>query len=140
LRYYYYTRTFISGEPQVECSILNSIGRGVFIGIQGGVTDLITSVTRQVLADWPSHVAGRPPSLASTDFKLWIPCYHLLESVSMKQTRERLQSGADRTRSLAGRPPPGPNSQWPLHTASSCLVHSCGDTYFSGILIFLVIS
>jgi hypothetical protein len=83
---------------------------GVFIGVQGGVTDLIKSVTRRVLASQPSHVAGRPLSLASTDFKLQIPCYHLLESVPMKQIRERLQSGACRLGSLAGPPPPGPTS------------------------------
>jgi hypothetical protein len=47
-----------------------------------------------VLAGWLSHVADRPPSLACTDFKLRIPCYHLLESVPVKQTRERLQSEA----------------------------------------------
>jgi hypothetical protein len=61
----------------------------VFIGVQGGVTDLIKSdliksVTRQVLVDRPSHVAGRPLSPASTDFKLGIPCYRLLESMPMK--------------------------------------------------------
>jgi hypothetical protein len=94
---------------------------------------LIKSVTRQVLAGRPSHMASRPPSPASTDFKLRIPCYHLLESVPMKQTRERLQSGA-------GRPPPRPTGQWPLHTASSCQVHSRSDTYFGGIPISLVIS
>jgi hypothetical protein len=94
---------------------------------------LIKSVTCQVLAGQPSHVVGRPPSPASTDFKLQIPCYRLLESVPMKQTRERLQSGA-------GWLPPGSTGQWPLHTASSCQVHSCGDTYFGGIPIFLVIS
>jgi hypothetical protein len=71
--------------------------QGVFIGVQGGVTDLIKLVTRQVLVGRPSHVAGQPPSPASTDFKLQIPCYHLLESVLMKQTHERLQSGAGRT-------------------------------------------
>jgi hypothetical protein len=62
---------------------LNSIDRGVFIGVQGGVINLIKSVTYQVLDD-------RPPSLASTDFKLGIPCYRLLESVPVKQTYERL--------------------------------------------------
>jgi hypothetical protein len=69
---------------------MNSIGRGVFIGVQGGVTDLIKLVTDQVLAGQPSHVAGRPLSPASTNFKLRIPYYHSLESVPMKQTRERL--------------------------------------------------
>jgi hypothetical protein len=48
-----------------------------------------------VLAGLPSRVAGRPPSPASTDFKLWILCYCLLESVPVKQTHERLQSGAN---------------------------------------------
>jgi hypothetical protein len=55
---------------------------------------LIKSVTRQVLAGQPSHMAGRPLSPASTDFKLQIPYYRLLESVLVKQTHERLQSGA----------------------------------------------
>jgi hypothetical protein len=58
----------------------------------------------------------------------------------MKLTHDRLQSGADQPGSLAGQPPPGPTGQWPLHTASSYQVHSQGDTYFSGIPIFLVIS
>jgi hypothetical protein len=106
--------------------VLISIGRGVFIGVQGGVTDLVRSVTHQVVAD-------RPSSLASTDFKLQIPCYRLLESVLMKETRKTLQSGA-------GRPPPGPTGQWPLYTASLCQVHSLGDTYFGGIPNVLVIS
>jgi hypothetical protein len=53
---------------------------------------------------------------------------------------ERLQSGADWPGSLAGWPPTGPTCQWPLHTASSCQVHSGGDTYFVTISYFLVIS
>jgi hypothetical protein len=105
---------------------------GVFIGLQGGITDLIRSVTHQVLAGRPSHVVGQPPCLASNDFK------HL-EKVPMKQTCQRLQSGADRPKCLVSRPPPGPTSQWPLHIDSLCQVHSCGDTYFGGIPIFLVI-
>jgi hypothetical protein len=105
---------------------LISTGRGVFIGVQGGVTNMVKSVTCQV-------VAGRPWSLASTNLQLGIPLYHLLESVTMKPTHERLQG-------LAGRPPPGPIGQWPLHTASSGQVHTWGDTYFGGILNFLVIS
>jgi hypothetical protein len=39
---------------------LISTGREVFIGVQGGVTDLVMSITRQVLAGRPRHVAGRP--------------------------------------------------------------------------------
>jgi hypothetical protein len=57
----------------------------------------------------------------------------------MKLTRERLQSGAGRTGGLVGRPPPGPTGQRPLYTTSLCQVHSWGDTYFGGILNFLVI-
>jgi hypothetical protein len=86
------------------------------------------------------HVVGRPPSLASTDFQLRIPCYRLLESVPVKPTREMLQCGAGRPGSLAGWPPPRSTGQWPWHTASSCQVHSRGDNYCCGILIFLVIS
>jgi hypothetical protein len=40
----------------------------------------------------------------------------------------------------AGWPLPVPTGQWTLHTASSCQVHSRGDTYFGGIPIFLVIA
>jgi hypothetical protein len=119
---------------------LNSISSGVFIGIQGGVTDWIKSVTRQVLAGRPSQVARWPSSPASTNFQLQIPFCRLLESVPVKPIRERLKSGAGRPGSLAGWPPSGPTGQWPLHTASSCQVHSRGDTYFGGIPIFLVIS
>jgi hypothetical protein len=56
---------------------------------------LVKSVTRQVVAGWPSHVVGRPWSLASTDLQLGIPLYRLLESVTVKPTCERLQGGAD---------------------------------------------
>jgi hypothetical protein len=94
--------------------------QGVFIAVQGGVTDLIKLVMHQVLAGWPRHMVGRPPSLASTNFQLWIPCYHLLESVPVKPIRERLQSGVGRPRSLVGQPPPRPTGQWPLHTATLC--------------------
>jgi hypothetical protein len=34
-------------------------GRGVFIEVQGGVTDLVKSVTHQVVVGQPSHMAGR---------------------------------------------------------------------------------
>jgi hypothetical protein len=72
-----------------------STGRGgVFIGLQGGVTDLVKSVSHQVLARLPSHVAKRPWGPASTDFQLQIPCYRILESVAVKSSREMLQSGA----------------------------------------------
>jgi hypothetical protein len=73
---------------------------------------LVKSITHQVVAGRPSHMAGRPRGLVSTDFQLQISCYHLLESVTVKLTHERLQSGADQ---------PGG------------LVHSRGDTYFGRI-------
>jgi hypothetical protein len=41
--------------------VLISTGRGIFIGVQGWVTDLVKSVTHQV-------VASRPCGSASTDF------------------------------------------------------------------------
>jgi hypothetical protein len=83
---------------------------------------------------------GWPPSPASTNFKLQIPCYRLLESVPIKRTHERLQSRADQPGSLAGRPPPGSTGLWLLHPTSSCQVHYRGDTYFGGTAIFLVVS
>jgi hypothetical protein len=120
--------------------VLISTGRGVFIGVQGGVTDLVKSVTHQVMVDRTSHVAGWPRDPASTNFWLRIPCYQLLESVTVKPTRERLQCGPSQPGGLASRPPSGSTGQRPLHTASSCQVHSWGDTYFGEIPNFLVIS
>jgi hypothetical protein len=76
--------------------VLISTGRGVFIGVQGGVTDLVKLVTHQVMA-------GRPWGPASTDIWLWIPYYRLLESVTLKPTHERLQCGASRLGGMAGR-------------------------------------
>jgi hypothetical protein len=52
---------------QVVCVALISTGRGVFIGVQGGVTNLVKSVTHQVVAGRPSHMDGRPWSSASID-------------------------------------------------------------------------
>jgi hypothetical protein len=48
--------------------VLISTGRGVFIGVQEVVTDFVKSVTHQVVAGRPSHVAGQPCDSASTDF------------------------------------------------------------------------
>jgi hypothetical protein len=70
-------------------------GGGVFIGVQGGVTDLVKSVTHQV-------GAGRPWSSASTDLQFGIPLYRLLENVTAKPTHERLQGGAGQPWGLAG--------------------------------------
>jgi hypothetical protein len=70
--------------------VLIPISKGVFIGVQGGVTDLIKSVTHQVVVGQPSHVSGRAQGPVSTDFRLRIPYYRLLESVTMNLTREWL--------------------------------------------------
>jgi hypothetical protein len=94
----------------VVSDALISIGRGVFIGVQGGVTDLVKSVARQVVAGWPIHLAGQPWSLGSIDLQLQIPLYHLLESVIVKPTPERLQGGDGWPGGLADRPPHGPIS------------------------------
>jgi hypothetical protein len=79
---------------KVVCVALISTSRGVFIGVQGEVTNLVKLVTCQVVVGRPSHMAGRPWSLASTDLQLGIPLYHLLEGVTAKPTRERMQGGA----------------------------------------------
>jgi hypothetical protein len=42
--------------------------RGVFIGSWGSSTDLAEVVTHQVVAGWPSHMAGQPGGMASTAF------------------------------------------------------------------------
>jgi hypothetical protein len=55
---------------------------------------LVKSVTPQVVAGRRSHMVGQPRGLASINFRLQITCYHLLESVIVKLTHERLQSGA----------------------------------------------
>jgi hypothetical protein len=44
------------------------IVRGVFVGVNGTSTDLEKSVWCQVVVGWPSHVAGRPSGVPSTDF------------------------------------------------------------------------
>jgi hypothetical protein len=69
---------------------LISTGRGAFIGVQGGVTDMVKSVTCQVVVGQPGHMAGWPWSSASTNLQLEIPIYRLLESVTVKPTHERL--------------------------------------------------
>jgi hypothetical protein len=71
LHFYYKTGTFSSGEPQVGCGVLNSIGRGAFIGVSGAITDLIKSEIHQVLA-------GRPWSVTCTDSRCQVPFYRLL--------------------------------------------------------------
>jgi hypothetical protein len=48
--------------------VLISTGRVVYIGVQGGVTDMVKSITHQVMTDRPSHVASCPCGSASIDF------------------------------------------------------------------------
>jgi hypothetical protein len=108
--------------------VLISTGRGVFIGVQGGVTDLVKSVTHQV-------VAGQPYGSASTALALSFSCRHVYTKPRAKLTYNL----AGRPGDLDGRPPPRPTSQRPLHTASSCQVHPRGDTYFGRIPNLLVI-
>jgi hypothetical protein len=84
--------------------VLNSIGRGVFIGVLGAVTDLIKLVIRQVLAGRPRHVASWPSSAASTNSSPRVPFHYLLDSVTAKETHGRLQSGARQSGSLAEEP------------------------------------
>jgi hypothetical protein len=112
---------------------VNSISRGVFIGVPGAISDLIKSVIRQVLGGRPSDMDGRPWVTASTVSKLWVPFHRHLGNVTAEETHGRLQCGANR-------PPTWPTHQRPLHTASSCQVCSRGDTYFGRIPHFLVIS
>jgi hypothetical protein len=103
-------RTFTSGELQVERVALIFTGMGVFIGVQGGVTDLVKSVTCQVVPGRPSHVVGWPWSLASTDLQLRIPLYRLWR-VSPRSQPARLQGGVEPPGGLAGWPPSGPTGQ-----------------------------
>jgi hypothetical protein len=66
------TETFTSGELQVVCVPLISTGMRVFIGVQRGVTDLVKSVTCQVVANrpslWPVGHGVRPPLTFSLGF------------------------------------------------------------------------
>jgi hypothetical protein len=60
--YYYLTETFTSGELQNECGVSTFTvreGGGVFLGVNGTSTDLERSVWPQVVAERPSHMAGR---------------------------------------------------------------------------------
>jgi hypothetical protein len=54
-------------ENYKYCVALISTGRGVFIVVQGEVTDLVKLVTHQVVSGRPSHMVGWPWSSASMD-------------------------------------------------------------------------
>jgi hypothetical protein len=87
------------------CVDFHRSGGGVFIAVQGRVTDLVKSVSCQV-------VAGRPWGPASIDFWLQIPFYRLLKSITVKPTHARLQSGAswpNQPGGLVDRPPASPH-------------------------------
>jgi hypothetical protein len=75
---------------------VNSIDERVFIGVPGVITNLIKSVTREVLAGQPSHVAGQPWGAATTDSRPRVPFHCLLETFTAKETHGRLQSEASR--------------------------------------------
>jgi hypothetical protein len=83
------------------CVALILTGRGVFIGVQGWITDLVKLLTCQA-------VAGRSWSSVTTNIQLGIPLYCLLESFTVKPNHERLQGGAGWIGGMASRPPPGP--------------------------------
>jgi hypothetical protein len=81
-------------------------GGGVFIGVNGTSTDLERSVWRQVVASWPSHIAGQPGGVTSTDSGFSSSCRRvatkaraeppqtlavpLLLSLSLKSIRENM--------------------------------------------------
>jgi hypothetical protein len=65
--YYTNKESFASGIFKMWC-VSTFTGSRIFIGPWGSSTDLAEVVTHQVAAGRPSHVAGRPTSLASTDF------------------------------------------------------------------------
>jgi hypothetical protein len=84
----YYTKneSFASGISEMWC-VLISTKRGVFIGVQGGVTDLVKSITHQVVASRPSHIADRPcgPTF-STTLAFPFSCRHVCTKPRAKPT------------------------------------------------------
>jgi hypothetical protein len=97
------------------------------------VTDMVKSVTCQVVVGWPSHMAARSWSSASTDLQLGILLYRLLESVTMKPTHEGLQGGTGQVAT--------PWAHWSAAFAHCLLMSGTpqSDIYFGGIPNFLVI-
>jgi hypothetical protein len=93
----------------VWCVEFYQQGGGVFIGVIGAVIILIRLVIHQVLAGRPSHMAGRPSRVPTTDSRPQVPFHRHLESVTDKETHGRLQSGAGWPASLAIGHPPGPH-------------------------------
>jgi hypothetical protein len=66
----YYTKneSFASGIFKMWCVSSHFHHRGVFIGPWGSSTNLDKLVWCVVVAGRPTHVAGRPGGVASTDF------------------------------------------------------------------------
>jgi hypothetical protein len=63
--------------------VLISTGRGVFIGVQGRVTNLVKLVTHQEVADRPSHVvfANHSKSFICCSYVISAFTYHIVELV-----------------------------------------------------------
>jgi hypothetical protein len=76
----YYTKneSFASEISKMWC-VLISTNRGVFIVVQGGVTNLVKSLTHQVVVGRPSHMAGRPCGSASTAVPFPFSCRRVHE-------------------------------------------------------------
>jgi hypothetical protein len=96
---------------------------GVFIGVNGTSTDLEWSVWRQVVVRRPSHMAGRPSGVASTDFSTNSSISSLCRCMGTKAWAKPPQT-------LAGRPTAGPT--WPAvrPTWSMYQIHPRGDDNF----------
>jgi hypothetical protein len=99
---------------------------GVFIGVNGASIDLERKVCSHVVADRPSHVAGRPGGAASIDSGFSTSCRH----VASKAQAEPPQTLAGQPRSWAGRPAPGTTRPGVWPNWSTCQTHPCGDDDF----------
>jgi hypothetical protein len=100
--------------------------RGVFIAVNGTSTNLERSVSRQVVAGWPSHAAGWQGGAASTDSGFSYSC----RCAAMNAQAEPPQTLAGRSRSWAGRLAPRPTRPGVWPTWSTCQIHHLGDDVF----------
>jgi hypothetical protein len=70
--------------------VLISTGRWVFIGVQGGVTDLVKLVTHQVvvavLPTWLVNQVVQPPPTLSTALAYPVSCRHMCMKLRAKPT------------------------------------------------------
>jgi hypothetical protein len=118
---YYYTKTFTTGELQVECVVESSAVGGLYRGRgespptwQGwfGANGRLTG-----------HPHGRQPLLSA--FAAFKP------RILVNRRRDvSTKSQAEPTQTLAGRPTPW--LKWPgvWHTWSTCQIHPRGDAHF----------